>query len=221
MLIGKSDNSDGVDDPPLLAPGTVAYIHWLDPAGRIGRRVLLDQQSRAVYSMPSLHPLMSLTDCYIIHANIGVRMLLVKGSNRPTIPPHILRLAGMFEVASSQLFDASSRSTLSGFAPCAVCSSITRGGQDALLCALCCVTFHDSCSQELSQATAKVHLGHGVLPPLPGIFLAQPEAQNRARLCALCHRLVAKMRKLPVPHMPSVSLAPQSGGRSFFSHRRD
>ena len=81
------------DELSLVLVGQTARLAtWNNVAERRGRFVKVDPKNRAIWVIPGLEPVLDLRDCVIIHHATGVRLMRMRGRDRPMIPDGIIRL---------------------------------------------------------------------------------------------------------------------------------
>jgi len=133
---------------------SVRFVHW-DTVGvhaRAGRPVFLDEDSKVIFSVPSMIKKESFADALIVHPDTGVRMMKVRKPGRPEVCQEVLRLKRMLEVALTRhsLAEISAADVACDMvAPgsgqdgliCVVCSQ-----ESTLLCCICLLGYHQACS---------------------------------------------------------------------------
>ena len=88
---------------PSMGITEARFIHW-QSSGKTGRPISLDETNRvkALVCVGALREPLNLSDSQIIHPDVGIAMLRVRGyryQERPAMPPAMLRLQMMCDVA--------------------------------------------------------------------------------------------------------------------------
>jgi hypothetical protein len=137
----------------LMSSGTEVFlVQWAPPlpTRMLGRRINI-HEGRAKFWIPGT-PSVSFRDCKIVHPATGAFLAKTKKQHeREQIPPNILRLKHMWEVAESRNRDIEPAlaDTLD------VCHKCGRGGGEKLYCCpWCLLTWHTRCAESVTAACA-------------------------------------------------------------------
>lgn len=132
---------------PEVGNQQAKFVHWQNP-GQSGRPVELDQQGRvkALVCVGRLKNAIDLSTMYVIHPDVGVPMLRVRGykmMERQQMPPDMIRLQSMCEKAlafqsdQSEILPAEKCCLLCGIRVSQVPFPASLGGGDVVQCPCC------------------------------------------------------------------------------------
>ena len=102
-----------------------------------------------MWVITGLEPVHDLRDCVIIHHATGVRLMRMRGRDRPMIPDGIIRLMRLINHSENLM-------------PCVVCTTDNTNAKEGALfvCRLCLLPLHVCCSERLAAGVSR-H-GHNV-----------------------------------------------------------
>ncbi|CAK0877658.1 unnamed protein product, partial [Prorocentrum cordatum] len=126
-------------------------VKWIDPSRLTGRRVRIDcsrDPPRAVWPTQGWSPLRSFAAARVIHPDVGYTVEKVKTFVNTVVQPQTMRLKRMAELALSAL-GGDEADTITA---CCLCEA--EIDEPARECAMCALTFHESCGQLVAEQLA-------------------------------------------------------------------
>lgn len=160
----------------------------------MARRVDLDDNNCAKYSMECTRlgrAFQVERNFEIIQSDIGVRMYK---SMRQKIPPHILRLASMWEATTSTVYDDDgdncgvTAAEMSPLEPCCACGSDSGAVGSVQTCPVCLTSWHASCCVRVADCISSYDVAAarkaGFIEAVRGL----PDRFVSVDFCEVCSR---------------------------------
>jgi hypothetical protein len=186
-LVGGRLGGTGYDvsivaSPPDQPP-EVALVYWQSPDLHLGRKVDLDDDSRAKWPTAAVYPLFNFASWRVV-APLGYTLHKTRELRRP-VPTNFLRIRDMWQCAMS---------AAAGEPVVHICWGCELDDAHAAVheCAVCLCSWHTACVDEISESRAEAISRR----PPPPAELTVP-ATISAHMCKLCSQWLAHIPTSP------------------------
>ena len=170
----------------------VKFVHWVRGATSrsLKGRTVMTENGKFVCSVATWFPItdFNASPPTIIMADVGARMLKVRKPERPAVPRTSLRMKEMCEIAVGRkvLLDPCALAagevapSVSGVSPCFIC---TQGTFPLLTCAVCVMTYHETCCDTLVEI---VRDRSAITREVAGLDPVRLQSLFRGTACSIC-----------------------------------
>ena len=160
--------------------GQLLFVHWANPAARMGREVYIDWPTRGIKTLlcvGSRRHDTNYSDCRIVLNSIGTSMHKAKEeqpkrhrpleacSRRARVPERVVRIMRMWQTTTATAF---------GDTTCFICNGPDAPDGVVMICCLCLKASHSHCSDSMldavSDGTIPRHIEHNTCTCIPPTF---------------------------------------------------